>query len=256
MINIRPAQIKVFEDQALNRFENEMIVHSKEFSPELCEALGDEQLRVAIRQALKRANSYGFTNRGPLRLYIELMFYCGSEFDSDPQYIPLAKILNDPADQMQRAEQLYQNILNYQEKVSGLNALNEYQALEAMLLFARMPVTVNPDNFEKDMLQELFRVYPQKSSYIGQDNLNKLIQKGRSEAEKYGFSTIRGETMMVMLMFGFGHGCTSDPLYPWIMRTVTDESIIDSEARAKRLEKKATTWLENVLSKLRKGDDA
>ena len=48
-------------------------------------------------------------------------------------------------------------------------------------------------------------------------------------------------------MFAFGHGCCEDPLYPWIARTLTDEKITDAEARAKRLEKKAITWLDHVL---------
>jgi len=47
-------------------------------------------------------------------------------------------------------------------------------------------------------------------------------------------------------MFSFGHGCTDDPLYPWISRTLHDERIVNSEARAARLEKKAVTWLEHV----------
>ena len=46
----------------------------------------------------------------------------------------------------------------------------------------------------------------------------------------------------------FGHGCADDPLYPWIERTLNDQAIIDAPARAKRLEKKAITWLEHVLA--------
>lgn len=41
--------MKAFENDALRRFEDEMVVHSKEFTPRLCKVIGDEQLRVALR---------------------------------------------------------------------------------------------------------------------------------------------------------------------------------------------------------------
>jgi hypothetical protein len=47
------------------RFEDEMVVHSREFNPPLCKVLGEEQLRVALRAAIKRAGNCGFTHRGP-----------------------------------------------------------------------------------------------------------------------------------------------------------------------------------------------
>jgi hypothetical protein len=41
-----------------------------------------------------------------------------------------------------------------------------------------------------------------------------LIHEGIAEAHKYGLSSLRAQAMIVVLMFGFGHGCTCDPLYP------------------------------------------
>ncbi len=253
MLKIRSAQMKVFEDAALQRFEDDMMAHSKKFSPRLCEVIGDEQLRVALRQAMKRAGSYGFTFRGPIRLYIELMFLCGSDFDTDPQYSAVGEVLNASGDQMLRAEQIYEGVLDYQGKVSGLNNINVRQSLEALSIFARMPVTFNANNFVEEMLQEMTRAFPQKAAYVGKEGLIALIHEGRVEVRKYGFPTVRGEAMLIVLMFAFGHGCTDDPLYPWISRTLKDERIIDPAARSKRLEKKAVTWLDHVLARPQKG---
>ncbi len=58
MLIIRKEQMKAFENDALRRFEDEMVVHSKEFTPRLCKVIGDEQLRVALRQAMERADTY------------------------------------------------------------------------------------------------------------------------------------------------------------------------------------------------------
>ena len=57
-------------------------------------------------------------------------------------------------------------------------------------------------------------------------------------------------------MLAFGHGCGADPLYPWIAGTLKDEAITDPETKAKRLERKALTWLEHVLAYFEKGAQA
>jgi hypothetical protein len=243
--------MKVFEEAAWRQFEDEMVVHCKK-SPiraRLCKTIGDDQLRVAIRHGIKRATDYGFTYRGPVRLYIELMFLFGSGFDTDPQYPAIARFLNTDADQMQRAEQIHQWVLDYQEQVYGPEAVNVRKALEALSDLAQKPVTFSADDFVPAMLQEMHHAFPRKAAYIGAGGLTALIHEGRSEARKYRFPTVRGEGLIVTLKFGFGHGCTDDPLYPWISRTLNDEKIIDPAARAERLEKKAVTWLEHVLAR-------
>lgn len=256
MLVVRAEQMKIFEQDALRRFEDEMVVHSKDFSPRLCEVIGEEQLRVALRRAIDRADGYGFTYRGPVRLFIEMMFLCGSAFDTDPQYPAVGEVLRASGDQMQRAEQIHEGFLDYLEKVSGPGAANVRKALRDLSTFARMPVTFSSNDFVTGMLQEMTRVFPQKAAYIGEAGLKALIHEGIAEARKYRFSTVGEGTLVVVLMFAFGHGCTDDPLYPWIARTLKDERIIDPAARAERLKKKAVTWLEHVNARNEKREQA
>ena len=246
MLVIRPEQMKSFEQAALRRFEDEMVAHSKGFSPRLCEVIGDEQLRVAVRSAISRAMAYGFSNRGPIRLFIEMMFLYGSAFDTDPQYPRVGEILRTPGDQMWRAERIHQGHLDYLEKVSGPGAVNVHNALKDLAIFAQMPIRFSLNDFVPGMLEEMNNFFPQKVAYVGEAGLKSLIHEGRAEARKYGLPPLRGEVLLVVLMFAFGHGCTEDPLYPWISRTLRDERLADPVARAARLEKKAITWLEHV----------
>jgi hypothetical protein len=181
------------------------------------------------------------------------MFLCGSDFDTDPQYPAIGEVLNASGDQMQRAEQLHEGVIDYQGKVSGPDGVNVRKALEALSVFARKPVTVSSSDFVPAMLQEMTRAFPKKVVYTGEERLTRLIQEGRAEAREYAFPTVRGEALIVILMFAFGHGCTHDPLYPWIARTLKDERIKDPAARAERLEKKAITWLDHVLARPPKG---
>ena len=249
MLVVRAKQLKVFEEAAQRRFEDEMVAHSKVFSPRLCEVIGEEQLRVAVRYAISRADGYGFTYRGPIRLFIEMMFLLGSAFDTDPQYPAFGAILRDSGDQMQRAEQIHEGFLDYLEKVSGPNAVNVHKALSDLLALAQEDVALNPRDFVAGMLQGMTRVYPQKAAYVGQEGLRALIHEGRTEARRYGISTVRGEGLVAILLYAFGHGCIDGPLYPWISQTLKDEKIVDPEARAERLERKAVTWLRHVVAR-------
>ncbi len=248
-MKIRTEQIEVFEQAAVRNFEDEMVEHLADFSPPLFKVIKQDQMRQAVRFGMSQAGQYGLTLRGPLRLYLEMMLLFGSHFDTDPQYAWAADILKHQhsVTEMARAERLYQKTLDYQEKVSGPDDANTRKALSDLSVLARSPETFSSTNFRASIRQEMIRVFPTKANYIGEEALADLIQEGLAEASKYHFSTHRGEALIVVLMFAFGHGCTKDPLYPWIARTLADEKIIDPAARAERLEKKAVTWLEHVI---------
>jgi hypothetical protein len=248
MLVIRQAQMSAFQQVATRRFEAEMVAHSKEFSPTLCAVIGDGQLLVALRSAMTRAKDYGFTNRGPVRLYIEMMFLCGSDFDTDPQFPALRKALREPADQMQRAEQIHRGFLEYLENVSGPGARNVHKALRDLLHFVTVPLTLSWGNFVPGILENMRQIFPQRAAYVGEVGLKALVEEGIAAAQEYGFTTVRAAGLLVVLKFAFGHGCTRDPLYPWISRTLGDSRIVDAEARAMRLEKKAVTWLKHVVA--------
>jgi len=256
MWTIRQEQVESFRQHHLQKFEDEMVDHCKEFSPTLCKVIGEGQLRVALRSSMRRADGYGFTNRGPIRLFIEMGFLFGSAFDSDPQYPSFGKILQSPDDQMVRAEQIHQGSLEYLDKVSGPDNANVLNALGKLAIFAKKPILFSFENFSASLLHEMRRIFPQKYDYVGKTNLTVLIDEGAAEAHKYGFSTVRQATLMVVLKFAFGHGCTNDPLYRWISATLQDERIVNSAARSERLERRAVTWLTHVLGEPGEGRQA
>ncbi len=248
MLVIRTEQMDVFRQAAAASFENEMVAHSQDFSPRLCKVVGEEQLRVAVRGAIDRAGGYGFTYRGPIRLFIELMFLFGNAFDSDPQYPWAISILRDSSPQMRRADRLYGQVIDYQEKVSGADGVNMREALKSLAFLAQQPLTFSANDFVPGVMRELAHAFPQKAAYLGEDALQALVREGCVAAQGARFPTSRGYSLMVALMFAFGHGCADDPLYPWIGRTLRDARIADPAARAARLEKKALTWLGRVLA--------
>lgn len=256
MLLIRDEQMEAFRNAALVAFEQEMLRHLSQFSPPLFKAVKAEQMRQVIRFGMSRARrEYGLTFRGPVRLYLELMLLFGSHFDTDLQYPWASVILNDKdnGDQMQRAEQLYHKTLEYREKVGGPQDAYTLKALSALRSLARRPLPVGMDNFHYGMLEQMDRVYPQKTEYIGRPVLERFIDRGIDSARRYGFLTVREQALVVVLAFAFGHGCLDDPLYPWISGTIRGRAGADPAKKAERLEKKALTWLDHVLAYFEKG---
>src|SRR5215510_13947025 len=109
MLTIRSEQADAFRQAALQKFEDEMVVHLKTSYAEHWKVMGEVAGRCVIQLGIERAKKHGFTNRGPVRFYIELMFMFGSYFDSDPQHPWASHVLNDPesVDQSVRADRLY-----------------------------------------------------------------------------------------------------------------------------------------------------
>ncbi|OED39494.1 hypothetical protein AB833_15090 [Chromatiales bacterium (ex Bugula neritina AB1)] len=246
MYKIREQQMQAFDEEARRTFEDEMVLHSVQFSPRLCEVIGDEQLRISLRHSIRRANQYEFTYRGSIRLYIEMMFLFGSFFDCDPVYRQMTKDLCAKDYQMDRAQRIYDRILEYRSRVIGDENINQRIALERLSYLAENPISFGVHGFESEIYKTLEGVFPQLVEYAGKENVHALIRAGRARARSYEFSSARAEAVMIVLMFTFGYGCTRDPLYPWIASTLADKKIVSPERKISRLERKAKTWLDRV----------
>jgi hypothetical protein len=247
-MHIYAEQVNAFEQAAWRSFEVEMMEHSKNFAPELCATLGDEQLLVALRMAMSRAWEYGLTNRGPILLFVELMFLCGSGFDNDPQYPFAGEALRSGEDQMVRAEKLHAGHNVYMEEVAGPEAIHVHKAFPELALFVREPLPFDQKSLDARLHIELQRIFPQEARYVGDAGITMLIEEARSVAAAYGFIEDRQVKLVVVLMFAFGHGCANDPLYPWIASTLQDKRLLTPTDRAEQLEKTAVTWLTHVLA--------
>lgn len=250
MLIIRKDQLEAFREAATRQFEQEMLIHLQAFSPPLFKAVGNEQMLSVIRLGIKRAQGYGFNLFGPVRLYLDLMLLFGSYFDSDPQYPWAAEILvrSNEENQMQQAEQLHVQTMDYRAKVSGPEDIYTLMALRKISEFARLNSAFPNDNLADYLRVELVKLYPQKALYIGPSASQLLINKALAGAQQQRFTSVRSVVLVTLLMSAFGHGCGIDPLYPWIGKTLNHPGIDNPDERATHLEKKAMIWLDHVLN--------
>jgi hypothetical protein len=253
---VREAQIKKLEKAAVENFVLDMFQHCREFSPYLCKTLKEEELEEAIKEGLSRAEKHGFDQRGPVRLYLDLMIVFGSSFDTDPQYPWAAEILaqTEELTQMQRADALHEKTADYLEKVDGEK--NEYtlKALEDLSVQIRSGLDFRRSTFGADMLRLMKEIHPRKYDETGEESLKKLISACKAKGLKqYGFQEARSIALMVVLGFAFGHQFDNDPFLCWISRTLSKDDFETPEHKADELERRALIWLDAVLKNAREG---
>ena len=252
MMVIRAEQVEVFEAIALDAFEREMVEHLKSFEPALCQAAGDAGVREAVKLGVKRAREYGFTTRGSVCFYIELMCVLGSDFDTDPQLYWAEETLKDESleGEGRRGSWLYDRMTVYLDEVVGpenrgaIGALRRLDALDLQQQAANQSMT------PETILKAMAAVYPEKAAFAGEDVLNELIEDSTSKADDYSLPSPGGTATLAGLMFALGHGICRDPFYPWISGTLNDPRTKDGAARLKRLLKKIQIYVEHALKHL------
>ena len=252
MLVIQKRQIEAFEQAALKRFEDEMVAHCRQYAARLFEIRGENCIREVVRLGMARAKQYGFTNRGPMRFYIELMFALGYDFDNDPQ-LPWAKaILQDSTetDQMTRADRLHAKTSEYFDRVVGPNNSIAVEALHRLKMTPINQYLTPGNHFQANLFRALYDVYPQKYRYVGESALRILYSQGVEVTRSHAIPDQPGAGLIIALMFGFGHGIATDPLYPWVGACLSDSERAPPNERLQRLYKKTMTYVDGMLKHL------
>lgn len=251
MLQIRQAQMSIFQLAAEKAFREELVLHSQAFAPELCRAAGEDNVRAAVDRGLIAARGHGFTLRGPLRFYIELMLSFGSGMDTDPQLSWLAEELsNRGGHELTRATRLFERVTEFFDRVMG--PADEY-ALRA-LHRATMAHPEEYDQYSGDCDSKIDRIlttaFPEKREYMGAAGARALVNEARSRCRRLGVQRERNQAFIAVLMFGFGHGVIDDPLYPWAGNTLRDDRAGSVEDRVEKLQGRACIYAQQAYRNL------
>jgi hypothetical protein len=249
MFAIRQEQIDAFKPSAVRKFEDDMVDHLKEFAPKRWKSLGEPAVTEVIRFGMNRARMYGFSYRGPVRFYIELMFMFGGYFDTDPQHPWAGTVLKDPKmiNQMIRADRLYKEMNNYLGVVSGPEHKFLTEAMKRLSQSKLDDFVVAGTSLDRSILATLQRIYPEKCDYLGKTVLGALIQTGVNLAGLYQFTSETGVVLTTVLAFDLGHGFPTDPLYHWISKELADKTHPNPNARIDELYSKWKIYLDSLL---------
>lgn len=227
-----------------------MVAHLAKYAPKHCEVIGEDAVRAAIRLGMDRARTYGLTNRGPVRFYLESMFMFGSDFDTDPQFSWATAILNDGrlSDQMAKADRLYETAMAFVDEIAGPGYRHAIKALRRARRISLDELPSPGAGFVDQMMAKLEAIHPQKVQYLGKDATRGLIAYGATLCDDLSLAPERGAGLCVAAMFAVGHGFGRDPLLPWMARTIVNPAIVSPEARVNRLYSRIMTYLDHVLA--------
>jgi hypothetical protein len=223
-------------------FDDEMVAHCEQFAPALTGPMGKRALRAYVMDRWRRACSFGFSLRGPIRTYIELSFLFGSDFDTDPQHAWAGKILRETDAEMARAERIYEGTCNYQDKVT---VWAQRKALVRWQLTGRVPPSRSRSGFIQEASAEVTRVFPEKTAFVGEEALRALIDEAVTQGVACGLREAHEQMLVVGLFLALGHGCANDPLYP-SMKAAFQVPVTSSSERADHLRTAAIGLLRRV----------
>jgi hypothetical protein len=247
MLTIRREQAEAFRQYHLQKFEDEMVRFVNKCFPKLSAIAGESTCRRVIRLGVEKAKTYGFTYRGPVRFYIELMFLFGSSFDIDPQYPWATAILRDRAvsNQMVRAERFFDAKNEYLYSVHGPKHQYFIEALRRLRDINLDELVRGKYSLADTAVETVRLVYPEQYEYLGNALLTQIVQQVFVAARNYKLDAPKGMLLLVAFALLVGHGFAEDPLYPWIGRRLRDPRF--DGTRTEELLDKAMLYLNSVL---------
>ncbi|MEM9455116.1 MAG: hypothetical protein AAGF11_13125 [Myxococcota bacterium] len=239
------------------RWEDEILEEMMRFAPRLYEIRGETIFREFIREGYARAEGHGFTNRGPVRFFIQTMASLGHHFDEDPQLTPIRVAIGDPQrPQKQRAQDAFAAVLDYFDRVPGSDATRAIAALARLRDNNELWNEAPPPSrrlLVESMLAHMHGMFPAKAEYAGDSVLEQLVDAAMEHAATHELDAMAGGRIIAALMFALGWGITTDPLYPWVALMLEHREQTPRYDRIHHLAAKTRIYLDATLSYLEGG---
>ena len=231
----------VFRRSASEEFESRLLSHIEEFFPVHWREAGEDNLHSVIRIGIANAAGYGLKKQNEIYLFVALMLYLGSYFDTDQLLYWAAASLKDSEepDPFTRVETTYNSAVAYLERVAGPDAKHSAAAMERFVKIAPELGRLTPANFS-GMLRWL---HPEKCAELSEAQLNRVLTDGHQSAQENGLADVAGVFLYATLAFLLGHGFAKDPQFPWAAKVLTDETVLDPKQRVTAMQEASVTRL-------------
>lgn len=226
----------------------ELVAHCNKNFPYLQATLGEEALRQTLTECVNKAEQVGYTQRGPVIFYIEMLIILGIDCENDLQYPWIKQTIekNKNLSQINQVNELHSLVTEYLEKITGNQNQYLYKALEKVQMLTLNNLGVKKEQYIENVRHFLYEIYPEKYQQTPYENITELIKHGTKKAYyDYGFEEANHAALIVLLMFFLGHQFDHDPFYSWASLEKTNMKVkqLTIEAKAERLASRAKVWL-------------
>lgn len=217
---VRPSQVDALRAPAEASYLKSATDHLARVAPALSASAGRHGLEQAARLALDAARRHDLVAGPALQIYLELIAWLGSGFDTDPQYRWLRPYLDPREDiaSIERARFLHFHAGAYRRRACGAGQEFARAALErGMEFLARWSGAALG---EAEPLKLLGWLHPQRLEFVDADAATALLASARETAAAAGFPPAAGANVLLVLLLLFGSKVAADPLYPWVGETL------------------------------------
>lgn len=197
-------QVDVLKKISIESYIDEITEHCTDIFPRLIPLYRKEDVHYYIQQGITLAKKAGYTQRGPVRLYINMMILLGVNFECDPLFQWLKTEGGNTLPQIERSVICYGLLDDYLASVYGENGRFYKKSLER---FKNYSVKFFPEKISSNNegLHELLRgIYPQKYDFAGYDAVNDLISLSVDKCERYKLNMVCHKSYLALIMFLFG----------------------------------------------------
>lgn len=196
-------QLSLLDIYSNNSFVNELYEHCKEIFPFILQRLGAQKLKASLLKTIKNAQTSNITQRGPLQLYVDMSIVLGSGFDTDPMYSCFNSKNNKylVGTELAKSMHIHGQFKTYLADVMGCNN-------SSILSFRHKLSNESFDgftyaNFNDEIFNWLYYLYPQKCMYFGRDKVKELICSGVEYTKERQLSfKVRAVFILVLFIVG------------------------------------------------------
>lgn len=242
---IRKEQMEAFD---LLGLEGHLVDHLRKFAHDHIESIGNDNLRQFVRLGIQHAAGVGWKKRGPAEFFLEVMVMLGSKFHTDPQYPWAAASLIRRTEEMANADRLHNEVMKYYDAVFGPGLCYEVEAIQRVLASEYGKDRQLSGMSEPEILRLLEWAFPQKYVFVGSAAIGALIKEAKHLCAQFGVAPT-GLALVTVTLFTFGHGCFSDPQYPWIAECMR----IKEPPKEVLLHRMFKKYLKEALTNMEKG---
>jgi hypothetical protein len=250
---IRAEQMQTFEAAGQAGFEAEVVEHVKQTFPHSVAGVEDAGIRKLVSKACADARGYGFRASGPVRMFVDFAVLLGHEFPNDPLLYWVRDILRDKEglDEMTQAARLHRHVSTYLELVYGSGGEHLTEGLRYIAKAEPRELETVGRSLEYAALTWLQSLHYRKCAYVGDAAIQNLTAEARPAAERFALPEPEGPALLLGLMFAFGSGVMSDPLYPWAAESVAAGG--EPKTRLDRLCTRSQAYLRQALANRKSG---
>ena len=234
-------QVNMLKKVSTENYISEITEHCGIMFPLLIHLQMKGDFRSCIQQSIVLAKKAGYTQRGPVRLYIDLMIIFGTNFDRDPLFQWLKMEERETFPQIERSVNLYTLLNDYIVKVYGENGCFFKESIEKLKNFSVKDFSVKLSYSNAELHKLLMGIYPQRYDFSGYNAVNNLIAVLGEACERYKIKRLDYRLYLAVIMFLFGCSFEQDIFHGRfimepLMRYFTSEDVSHHNAIVKYYE--------------------